>query len=122
MKFHMPYKPQHPCAHPGCAALTATRFCPIHAKADAHNYERYQRDPATRKRYGRSWAKVRAAFLASHPLCEFCERDGKITPAALVHHRIPLAEGGTNDVRNLCALCDSCHSAHHARDGSRWGI
>jgi 5-methylcytosine-specific restriction protein A len=61
MKFHMPYKPQHPCAHPGCAALTASRFCPAHTKQEARHYERYQRDPATRKRYGRSWAKVRAA-------------------------------------------------------------
>jgi hypothetical protein len=24
-------------------------------------------------------------------------------------------------VGNLQSLCQRCHSAHHARDGSRWG-
>jgi len=117
----MPYKPAKPCARPGCPALTHQRFCPDHARDDAGDYERYRRDPATRKRYGHSWQKIRAAYLAAHPLCEVCEQDGKLTPAVLVHHRVPLADGGGHEARNLQALCERCHSAHHARDGSRWG-
>ena len=117
----MPYKPKKPCAHPGCPKLVTGRFCEAHAKADARNYERYRRDPATRKRYGHAWQKIRAAYLAAHPLCEVCQQTGKLTPAVLVHHRIPLTDGGTHAWANLQAMCQQCHSAHHARDGSQWG-
>ena len=117
----MPYRPKKPCSHPGCPALTDKQFCPEHARQDARDYNRYRRDPETNKRYGRAWQKIRAAYLSAHPLCEQCLTMGKHISATLVHHRVPLADGGTNDWRNLQALCNPCHSAHHARDGSRWG-
>ena len=117
----MPYKPAKPCAHPGCAALTDQRLCSAHAKQEARRYERQQRDPATAKRYGAGWQRARAAYLSAHPLCEMCLAVGKHAPAVLVHHRVPLAEGGGNDAGNLQSLCQRCHSAHHARDGCRWG-
>jgi 5-methylcytosine-specific restriction protein A len=130
----MPYKPAKPCAHPSCPALTHSRYCDAHARQEARRYEQYQRDPATAKRYGRSWQAVRAAYLSAHPLCEMCLAAGKCVPAVLVHHRVPLApphkscglrgdpgDGGNNSEGNLQSLCQLCHSAHHARDGSRWG-
>ena len=116
----MPYKPAKPCAHPGCPALTRSRYCPDHTKAEAKRYDRHQRDPASAKRYGHTWQKVRAAFLSANPLCDMCLTAGKCTPATVVHHRVPLADGGNNDPANLQSLCQQCHSAHHARDGSRW--
>ena len=116
----MPYKPAKPCAHPGCPALTHSRYCPDHAKAEARRYEQQQRDPATAKRYGRSWQRLRVSYLSANPLCEMCLAEGKCVPAVLVHHRVPLADGGGNDEANLQSLCQPCHSAHHARDGSRW--
>ncbi len=33
-----------------------------------------------------AWQKARAAYLARHPLCVFCERDGRVTAAAVVDH------------------------------------
>lgn len=117
----MPYRPKRPCSYPGCPNLTDGRFCEKHAKEEARRYERFQRDPATRKRYGGVWRKVRAAYLAVHPLCERCERQGKITPSEEVHHIKPLPEGGTNEFSNLMALCTSCHSEITAREGGRWG-
>lgn len=117
----MPYKPAKPCAHPGCPALTHKRYCDAHARQEARRYEQHQRDPATAKRYGRSWQAVRTAYLSAHPLCEMCLVVGKCVPAVLVHHRIPLADGGDNSTDNLQSLCQLCHSTHHARDGSRWG-
>jgi 5-methylcytosine-specific restriction protein A len=119
--FVMPYKPKHPCGQQGCSALTHERFCPAHAQQEARRYEQHQRNPATAVRYGKAWWRICVAYLATHPLCESCLTAGKCVPAALVHHRVPLADGGTHAEANLCALCDSCHSAHHARDGSRWG-
>ena len=118
---HMPYKPAKPCAHPCCPALTRNRYCEAHARQEARRYERQQRDPATAKRYGHSWQVIRTAYLSAHPLCELCLAAGKCVPAVLVHHRTPLADGGDNSEGNLQSLCQNCHSAHHARDGSRWG-
>jgi len=115
----MPYKPKKPCAHPGCPALTNARFCPAHAKQDARDYEQYRRDPATRKRYGRAWKRIRDAYISAHPLCEQCDAAGRITPAEEVHHILPLSEGGTHARDNLMALCASCHSGFTLAENNR---
>jgi 5-methylcytosine-specific restriction protein A len=113
----MPYKPKKPCAYPGCPRLTGGRYCEEHAKQEARRYNRYERDPETNKRYGRSWTKIRAVFLQSHPLCEMCKAEGRLTPATLAHHKWKLTDGGTNDWSNLRALCSECHSRLHAQQG-----
>ena len=116
----MPYKPKKPCAHSGCPKLTTNRYCEEHARQEAVYYNRYERDPDSSKRYGRSWAKIRAAFLMANPLCEVCRDEGRLTPAALAHHKQKLTDGGTNDWNNLQALCQACHSRHHAASGDRF--
>ncbi len=117
----MPYKPKRPCGYPGCPKLTEGRFCEEHAKQEAARYEKYQRDPATRKRYGRNWKRVRDRFLVQHPLCEQCQKEGRLTEAQEVHHIVPLSRGGNNATENLMSLCKSCHSAITAKEGGRWG-
>lgn len=117
----MPFKPKRPCSHPGCPKLTYERFCEEHAKQESQRYERYQRDPAVKKRYGRTWKRIRDRYIASHPLCEKCEKNGRITPAQEVHHIQPLSQGGSNAENNLMSLCSSCHSEITAREGGRWG-
>ena len=113
----MPYKPKKPCAYSGCVHLTHGRFCEEHTKQEAQRYNRYDRNPESNKRYGRSWTKIRTAFLHAHPLCEMCREDGRLTPADLVHHKRKLTDGGTNDWCNLQALCSSCHSRLHGQQG-----
>lgn len=113
----MPYKAKKPCAHPGCAKLTTGRYCEEHEKQEAKRYNRYDRDHESNKRYGRSWNRIRAAFLAANPLCELCKKDGRLTPSELVHHKRKLTDGGTNDWANLQALCSECHSRLHGRQG-----
>jgi len=81
----MPTKPKRPCSHPGCPKLTAGRFCEEHEKAEAKRYERYQRDPATYKRYGSAWRKLRKRYIAAHPLCENCLEHGRVTPTQEAH-------------------------------------
>ncbi len=117
----MPSRPKHPCSHTGCLRLTNGRFCEEHARQEAQRYERYQRDPAVKKRYGKAWQRVRDRFIAAHPLCQRCQERGRITPAQEVHHIVPLSQGGTHDETNLMALCTSCHSEITAREGGRWG-
>ncbi len=116
----MPTKPKRPCSYPGCPRLTNGRFCEEHAKLEARRYEKYDRDPATRKRYGRAWKRIRERYIAAHPLCEKCRERGKLTPAQEVHHILPLSRGGTHEDTNLMALCKPCHSEITARDGDRW--
>ena len=117
----IPNKSKKPCAHHGCPVLTKDRFCPEHTRADARHYNRYERDRETYKRYGQPWKQVRAAYLSEHPLCEVCWKDGFLKPASLVHHRVKLTDGGTNDWSNLQAVCGQCHSRLHAEQGDRWG-
>lgn len=116
----MPQKPKRPCSHPGCPELTDSKFCKEHAKQEARRYERYGRDPAVKKHYGRIWKRIRDRYFKAHPLCERCTKDEKITPAQEVHHIKPLAHGGTNDEDNLMSLCKSCHSYITAETGDRW--
>jgi len=110
----MPYKPKKPCAQHGCRELTANRYCEIHEKQNTKNYNRYKRDPESGKRYGRTWKQIRASFLSANPLCVLCRQDGRLTPATIAHHKIKLADGGTNDWENMTALCHPCHSRLHA--------
>lgn len=116
----MPYRPKRPCSHPGCPKLTNGRFCEEHAIQEEKRYEKYDRDPVMKKRYGRSWKRIRDRYIAAHPLCEQCQKLGKVKSATEVHHIKPLSQGGSNDVSNLMALCTSCHSEITAREGGRW--
>ncbi len=79
------------------------------------------RDPKTNNRYGRSWKRIRDRYIKAHPLCEECQKQGKLTPAEEVHHILPLSKGGGNEKSNLMALCKSCHSRITAESGDRWG-
>lgn len=116
----MPRKPETPCSHPGCPRLTHGRYCDEHTKLAEHNYRKYQRDLEIDKRYGRQWRKNRARYVAEHPLCEQCQKEGRLTPTQEVHHILPLSRGGTHDFDNLMALCKPCHSRISALDGDRW--
>jgi len=120
-RIEMPRKPKRPCSHPGCPLLTETRFCAAHQKLESKRYEKYQRDPASRKRYNNAWRRIPAAYIAVHSLCARCEKAGRLTPAREVHHIVPIASGGTHADENLMSLCKSCHSEISAREGKRWG-
>lgn len=118
--FGMPRKPKHPCGYPGCAALTEKRYCLEHEKFTSRQYEKYGRDPKTRSRYGRAWHRIRQSYVKEHPFCEECMKNGKLVPVDQVHHKKPLAEGGSHDRSNLISLCASCHARIHAERGDRW--
>ena len=118
----MPYKPKRPCAYPGCGRLAENeQYCAEHKRVANKTYNKYQRDHATNKRYGRAWKRIRDRYIKAHPLCEECKKADRLTPAEEVHHILPLSHGGTNDVSNLMSLCKSCHSRITAESGDRWG-
>jgi 5-methylcytosine-specific restriction protein A len=112
----LPYALKKPCRYPGCAELTHSSYCEKHMKQVGHDYEKYRRDPDAAKRYNGAWRRIRAQYIAAHPLCEMCQREGRLVPATEVHHIVELSEGGGNSFDNLMALCKPCHS----RLGKNW--
>ena len=105
----MPRKPKRPCSWPGCPNLTEGRFCEEHQKEENRRYEKYGRDPAVRRRYGRAWKRIRDKYASEHPLCEQCLKEGRYVKTEEIHHKLPLSQGGTHERSNLIALCRSCH-------------
>ena len=71
------------------------------------------------------WKEVRKAYFQEHPLCERCLKEGRITPAHDIHHRLsPFVKGLTPEEKdrrafdwsNLMALCVDCHIKEHHKD------
>ena len=115
----MPYKPKRPCRYPGCKELTDNTYCDEHAKLMNQHYEHFARGYNANDRYGNNWKRIRAWYVAKHPLCEQCYKEGRYVPVEEVHHIVPLAEGGTNADSNLISLCKSCHEKIHRQRGDR---
>lgn len=61
------------------------------------------------------WRRFRGWYLAQHPLCEMCEREGRgPVVAVMVHHRQAIKEGGAlTDESNCESLCLRCHAETH---------
>lgn len=116
----LPRKPKRPCSYPGCPNLTYGRFCEKHQREENKRYEKYDRNPAASRRYGRVWKRVRDAYVKEHPFCEECFKKGIMVPVEEVHHIKPISEGGNHNKSNLISLCKSCHARIHAQRGDRW--
>jgi 5-methylcytosine-specific restriction protein A len=65
--------------------------------------------------YGAAWSRVRLRVLARDGhLCRRCALAGRVTVGTEVHHVLPKARGGTDDMANLEVLCHDCHLAADA--------
>lgn len=117
----MPRKPKRPCGYPGCPMLAdeGEQYCAEHKKVVAKSYEKYDRDPAVHRRYGRAWKRIRDSYVKTHPFCEQCFENGILVPVEEVHHIVPIAKGGTHARDNLKSLCRSCHNKIHLEMGDR---
>ena len=83
-----------------------------------------RRDPAIRALYASArWQRARRHFLAQHPLCAECERQGRVSAANTVDHIIP-HRGDTKrfwDADGWQALCAGCHSRKTAAEDGGFG-
>lgn len=67
------------------------------------------------------WQQLRRWKLEQNPLCELCEREGKVVSAVDVHHITPVETARyVTEMEQLCfepanlqALCISCHAKVH---------
>lgn len=98
------------CLYPGCNNIVQSGYCDEHKK-----YNHPDDRPSSHKRgYTTKWEKVRAVKIKQNPLCEMCEKKGIITPSDIVHHIVPISQGGAVlDYDNLMSLCNKCHAEVH---------
>ncbi|WP_081089697.1 HNH endonuclease [Achromobacter xylosoxidans] len=116
-------KTSFPCRHRGCPELVRSPgYCAKHAsevvgwRPDRERGSRHQRG------YGTAWSRLRDLILKRDRYlcqCEECKRTGRVLPATEVDHRIPKAEGGTDEPHNLCAINVECHKRKTAKESGR---
>lgn len=106
--------PQAPTQHriPGFPASSKTQARKSRPKE--------RRGSAASRGYGTRWRRFRDTFIKVHPVCEYCEANGKTVPANVVDHDIPhrgcpVAFWNTT----FTALCDGCHNGPKARAEAR---
>ena len=78
---------------------------------------------------GPAWKATRRSVMQRDAfLCQDCAKAGKITPAALVHHIVPLTASNWTDPaislnpENLVSLCVSCHAVRHGDKPHRYEV
>lgn len=115
----MPHRPHKPCAFPGCKNLvTKGRYCKDHEQYDTSKF-RNKREKTHHWYYTKFWKKLRLKKLKEDPLCEYCQAEGKLTPANTVDHKIDWKAGRDESERwrlfssydNLASSCVSCHNS-----------
>lgn len=118
----MPQRAGHPCAKQGCPNIVRGpgRYCEQHA-AETQRKQDVERGSASERGYDARWRRLRLAFLLQHPLCEECQRQGRLVAATDVDHIIPRRQGGSDEAYNLQALCHECHSRKTATEDGGWG-
>lgn len=111
----MPYKPDKPCRHPGCAALVPSgqKYCERHKSMHPEEAR-----PSAGRGYGSAWQRARKQYLEAHPLCVECMREGRYVKATDVDHIVP-HRGDQKlfwDRSNWQALCHRHHSMKTRRE------
>ncbi|MFA5377012.1 MAG: HNH endonuclease signature motif containing protein [Dehalococcoidia bacterium] len=113
-----PVRPHKACAYPGCGAVVpgGQRYCGKHKGSDRKRQDE-RRGTAAERGYDRRWRDYRTAYLAVHPLCVECERQGVLRAATVVDHIMPHRGdmGLFWDSANHQALCKRCHDRKTAK-------
>jgi 5-methylcytosine-specific restriction protein A len=86
---------------------------PQRAKQMPSRMKPRQRKSARERGYSTQWDAFARRWLAVHPLCAECQRQGRLTPAGCVDHIQP--HRGDMEVfwrpGNHQSLCTACHTA-----------
>ncbi|SDI40236.1 HNH endonuclease [Pseudomonas abietaniphila] len=82
------------------------------------NSWRATKTTAHQRGYGYKWQKAREGWLNAHPLCVYCQRDGRVTSATVVDHIVPHRGDMAIfwDRTKWMSLCASCHSSVKQRE------
>ena len=103
----MPFKLLKPCRVSGCPGVTSTGYCEDHKHLARAAKRKKKVDPFYSST---AWKKSRIRYRAKHPLCERCYAKGIVKPANMVHHRVPIEDGGAKLAEsNFESICWACH-------------
>jgi len=108
------------CTTDGCPVLTKGGRCGGTCCAGRCRTKAPTQASAASRGYDDHWRKVRAAYLAAHPLCV---EDDCGAASAIADHLDgmgPLGERGS-DWSNLEAVCKRCHNSRTLRYDGGWG-
>jgi 5-methylcytosine-specific restriction enzyme A len=88
-------------------------FRPIGAPArtEQRREQDARRGSANARGYDHRWAKASASHRGQHPLCEYCELEGRVTGAVLTDHLYPQRTFADVFWRKewWISSCKSCH-------------
>ena len=84
-----------------CGRRTEGSRCPTCAR----RHDDWQKRRKIRD--GWTWGEIRARVHERDQACVRCGSRRQLQ----VHHRVPLASGGSNDLTNLELLCRACHKS-----------
>jgi 5-methylcytosine-specific restriction enzyme A len=104
-----------------CRALVhdGTTRCSEH-KVVAGSFADRQRGSRHERGYGSAWDKTRARILRRDAgICQACLKDGHVHRGTEVDHKVPKAEGGSEDDDNLQTICASAHRAKTVVEAQR---
>lgn len=89
----------------------------------SHRPHKLPRPKTASRGYGWQWQRARDVYLAAHPLCAECRRNGIVASAVLVDHIIP--HKGDQflfwDEGNWQSLCKPCHDRKTAIEDGGFG-
>jgi len=104
--------PWKSCTTPGCPEIVRTGKCEKHSKQQGKEHRHRRHNEPFYNTIG--WQKRRKAYRTAFPLCERCLMRGITKRADMVHHIIPISEGGSKTSwSNLESLCNACHGKEH---------
>ena len=110
----MPVSPKAACRIKTCSNRAERNgLCRKH-----YNQEARLRPSSEEKGYNWTWRKARKRFLALHPLCVICEKEGRVKAATVVDH-IERHKGDPDkfwDESNWQSLCTECHNRKTAKE------
>ena len=111
-----PYTPKHACRYPNCPELVAGgAYCEKHRKHEQQHYNRHMRDEDSKRFYNSTaWRNLSRLQLQREPLCAECLKTGRVQPAKIADHIVPIKDGGARlDPAGLQSLCIACHNRKH---------
>lgn len=128
----MPRRAKSVCRMAGCGILIdMPGFCGKHSKVKQQQDDT-RRGSAHDRGYTSAWGRARAFYLRKHPLCVYCQRNGRLTAASVVDHivahrlkeaidsgdeaRIEAARKLFWDSENWQSLCGPCHNSVKQRE------
>lgn len=109
----MPSAAPKPCRHAGCGRLVSdgTGYCAAHQRPRAGSFADKSRGTRHERGYGSAWDVLRKAVMQRDAgLCQPCREAKRVSIATMVDHIRPKAEGGSDAMDNLRAICRACHT------------